>query len=145
MKDGSYYFDTDFTFGFDLVMEYDFTMKYLEPFNTIYKKYSRHKEFKRVFLDETTTWVRSYISPVFVMAATSMENVSTVFRLCDEFIKCWLTIYREAEKKDQDFKETQLKRIKARYGGMRQTDRMGKVLLKAYGQETFSQVFKAML
>ena len=49
MKDGSYYFDTDFTFGFDLVMEYDFTMKYLDPFNKIYKKYCSHKDFNRVF------------------------------------------------------------------------------------------------
>jgi len=29
MKDGTYHFDTDFTFGFDLVMDYQFTMKYL--------------------------------------------------------------------------------------------------------------------
>ena len=79
------------------------------------------------------------------MVNTRIENVSTVFDLCEEFIKCWLNIYREAPKKDQAFKETQLKRIKAQYAGMQKTDRMGKVILKAYGQETFSQFFKAML
>ncbi len=145
MKDGSYYFDTDFTFGFDLVMEYDFTMKYLDPFNEIYKKYCNHKDFNRVFLDQTTTWVRSYISPLFVMVTTRIENVSTVYGLCEELIKCWLTIYRNAEKKDEAFKVTQLKRIKAQYAGMQQTDRMGKVILRAYGEETFSKFFKAML
>ena len=53
--------------------------------------------------------------------------------------------YSQAEKKDDTFKETQQKRIKAQYAGMQQTDRMGKVILKAYGQETFSKFFKAML
>ena len=145
MKDGSYYFDTDFTFGFDLVMDYDFTMKYLDPFNEIYKKYCSHKDFNRVFLDETTTWVRSYISPLFVMVTTRIENISTVYELCEDFIKCWFNIYSGADKKGEDFKETQLKRIKAQYAGMQQTDRMGKVILKAYGEETFSKFFKAML
>ena len=49
MKDGSYYFDTDFTFGFDLVTDYEFTIKYLNPFNEVYKKFWNHKDFKRVF------------------------------------------------------------------------------------------------
>ena len=145
MKDGSYYFDTDFTFGFDLVMDYGFTMKYLDPFNEIYKKFCNHIDFKRVFLDETTTWVRSYISPVFIMVTTRVEKVATVYELCAEFIKCWLNIYRDAEKRDESFKKEQLTRIKSQYAGMQQTDRMGKVILKAYGQETFSKFFKAML
>jgi len=145
MKDGSYYFDTDFTFGFDLVMDYQFTMKYLEPFSAAYKKFWGHKDFKRVFMDETTTWVRTYISPVFVMFTTRVECVPTVYELCAEFIKCWLAMYREAEKKDEGFKQEQLKRIKSQYAGMQQTDRMGKVILNAYGQETFSKLFKAMM
>jgi hypothetical protein len=79
------------------------------------------------------------------MVTTRIENISTVFELCEEFIKCWLNIYRQAGKKDEAFKETQLKRIKSQYAGMQQTDRMGKVILQAYGQETFSKFFKAML
>ena len=145
MKDGNYYFDTDFTFGFDLVTDYEFTMKYLNPFNQVYKKFWNHKDFKRVFLDETTTWVRTYISPVFVMVTTRVENVATVYELCAEFIKCWLTMAKEAEKGDEAFKQDQLKRIKSQYAGMQQTDRMGKVILEAYGQETFSKLMKAML
>ena len=145
MKDGSYYFDTDFTFGFDLVTDYEFTMKYLNPFNQVYKKFWNHKDFKRVFLDETTTWVRTYISPVFVMVTTRVENVATVYELCSEFIKCWLIMAKEAEKGDEAFKQDQLKRIKSQYAGMQQTDRMGKVILEAYGQEAFSKLMKAML
>jgi hypothetical protein len=80
IKDGSYYLDTDFNFGIDLVMEYDFTMKYLDPFTKIYKKYSSHKGFKRVYLGGTTTWVRSYISPVFVMVPISIKNISIFFK-----------------------------------------------------------------
>jgi len=45
----------------------------------------------------------------------------------------------------QGEKKSQLTRIKAQYAGMQQTDRMGKVSMKAYGQETFSKFFKAML
>jgi hypothetical protein len=145
MKDGTYYFDTDFTFGFDLVMEYDFTMNYLDPFNEVYKKFWNHKDFKRVYLDETTTWVRTYISPVFVMVATRVETIATVYELCAELIRCWLTMYKDAEKRDEAFKQSQLTRIKAQYAGMQQTDRMGKVIMNAYGQETFSKFFKAML
>jgi len=145
MNDGTYHFDTDFTFGFDLVMDYEFTMKYLDPFNEVYKKFWNHKDFQRVFLDETTTWVRTYISPVFVMVKTRIEKISVVHELCSEFIKCWLAMYKEAEKRDEDFKQIQLKRIKSQYVGMQQTDRMGKVILGVYGEETFSKFFKAML
>jgi hypothetical protein len=56
-----------------------------------------------------------------------------------------LNIYRGTERKDETFKDAQLKRIKAQYAGMQQTDRMGKVILKAYGEEAFSKFFKAML
>ena len=96
-------------------------------------------------LDETTTWVRTYISPVFVMVTTRVEKVATVYELCAEFIQCWLKMSKEAEKRDDAFKQSQLKRIKSQYAGMQQTDRMGKVILKAYGQETFSKLMKAML
>ena len=144
-KDGGYYFDTDLSFGFDLVMDYEFTTKYLDPFNEVYKKFCNHKDFKRVFFDETPTWVRTYISPVFVMMTTRVENVDTVYELCDEFIKCWLTMYKEAAKKDEAFKQSQLARIKSQYAGMQQTDRMGKILMEAYGKETFSKFMKAMM
>lgn len=145
MKGGNYHFDTDFTFGFDLVTDYEFTMRYLDPFNQVYKKFWNHKDFKRVFLDETTTWVRTYISPVFVMVTTRIEKVATVYELCAEFIKCWLRMYQEAEIRDEEFKQEQLKRIKSQYAGMQHTDRMGKVIMKAYGQETFSKFMRAML
>jgi len=145
MKDGSYHFDTDFTFGFDLVMDYEFTMKYLDPFNEIYKRFWNHKAFERVFMDETTTWVRTYISPVFIMVKTRIERVAVVYELCAEFIKCWLTMYKDAEKRDERFRQNQLGRIKSQYAGMQKTDRMGKVIMGAYGEETFSKFFKAML
>lgn len=145
MKDGNYHFDTDFTFGFDLVMDYEFTMTYLDPFHDRYKRFLNHKDFIRVHLDETTTWVRTYISPVFVMVKTKVDKVATVYELCAEFIKCWLTIYREAEKRDEAFKQQQLNRIKCQYAGMQETDRMGKIIMDAYGQKTFSKLMKAML
>lgn len=145
MKDGTYHFDTDFTFGFDLVVDYEFTMKYLDPFNEIYKKFWNHKDFQRVFLDETTTWVRTYVSPVFIMVKTRVEKVATVHELCSELIKCWLTMYKDADKGDETFKQSQLKRIKSQYAGMQQTDRMGKVIMGVYGEETFSKFLKAML
>ena len=86
-----------FTFGFDPVTDYEFTMKYLDPFDETYKKFCRHRDLERVFLDETTTWVRAYISPVFVIAKTRVKKVATVFELCSEFIKCWAAMYKEAQ------------------------------------------------
>jgi hypothetical protein len=144
MKDGDYYFDTDYSFGFDLVMDYDYTMKYLEPFNAIYKKFSNHPDFKRVTLDETTTWVRSYISPAFIIAETTTAKANTVYDLCAEMIKLWATMYKDAVQRDEGLKESQQKRIKAQYEGMKETDRMAKVLLEVYGKETFGKFFKAM-
>jgi hypothetical protein len=145
MQDGTYTFDTDFSFGFDLVMDYEFTMKYLEPFNEVYKKYCGHKDFKRVFLDETTTWVRAYISPAFIIAETTGDKRETVYELCSEFIKLWVKIYREADRKDETFKENQKKRIHSQYYGMKDTDRVAQVILKIFGQETFSRFFKAFV
>lgn len=143
-KDGRYNFDTDLSFGFDLVMDYAFTMKYLEPFDALHKKFLTHKDFRAVPMSETTTWVRTYISPVFIIAETTTEKIDTVFELCSEFIKLWVRMYQEAEKVDDTFKERQKQRIKAQYDGMRQTDRMGKILLGVYGKETFAKFFKAM-
>jgi hypothetical protein len=144
LKNGEYHFDTDFSFGFDLVMDYEFTMKYLEPFNEVYKKFCRHPDFKRVTLDKTTTWVRAYISPVFIIAETTVDKVDTVYDLCAEFIKLWVRIWKEAEKRDEVFKQAQKKRIFSQYAGMKDTDRMGKVLKQIYGEETFMKFFKAM-
>jgi len=144
LKNGKYHFDTDFSFGFDLVMDYEFTMKYLDPFNSIYKKFCTHPDLKRVNLDETTTWVRTYISPIFIIAETTVKKVNMVYELCSEFIRLWVKIWREAEKRDEAFKQTQKKRLFSQYAGMRGTDRMGKVLRKIYGEDTFSKFFKAM-
>jgi len=143
-KDGRYNFDTDLSFGFDLVTDYEFTMKYLEPFDAVYKKFLTHKDFRTVPMNETITWVRTYISPVFVIAETRDGKMDTVFELCAEFIKLWVRMYREAEKVDDAFKEKQKQRIKCQYDGMRQTDRMGKILLGVYGKDTFANFFKAM-
>jgi hypothetical protein len=143
-KNGIFGFDTDFSFGFDLVMNYDYTMKYLEPFNAVYKKYWNHPDFKRVHLDETTTWVRSYISPAFIIVETTVKKAQTVYDLCSEFIKLWVRMWKEAEKCDEAFKETQKRRIFCQYSGMRGTDRMTPVLRKIYGEETFSKFYKAM-
>jgi hypothetical protein len=144
LKNGEYHFDTDFSFGFDLVMDYEFTMKYLDPFNEVYKKFSKHPNLKRVTLDETTTWVRTYISPVFIIAETTVDKVNTVYELCSEFIKLWVNIWREAEKRDEAYKQAQKKRIISQYAGMKDTDRMGKVLRQIYGEETFLKFFRAM-
>jgi hypothetical protein len=145
MRDGTYTFDTDFSFGFDLVMDYEFTMKYLEPFNEIYKQYCGHRDFKRVFLDETTTWVRAYISPAFIIAETTVDKRETVYELCSEFIKLWVKIYKEADRKDEALRENQKKRIQSQYYGMKDTDRVAQVILKIFGQETFSKFFKAFV
>ncbi len=144
MQNGDFGFDTDLSFGFDLVMDYDFTMKYLDPFNAVYKKYWNHPDFKRVHLDDTTTWVRSYISPAFIMVETTLDKANTVYDLCSEFIKLWVRIWKEAERKDETFKEAQKRRIHSQYSGMQGTDRMTMILKKIYGEETFSKFFKAM-
>lgn len=144
MKDGTYYFDTDLSFGFDLVMNYEFTMKYLEPFSEVYKKFSTHPDLRIVPMAETTTWVRTYISPVFFTAVATTDKLQAVFDLAEEFIMLWLRMYRDAERGDDALKQQQQARIRAQYAGMKNTDRMGKLLLGAFGQETFAKFFKAM-
>ena len=52
---------------------------------------------------------------------------------------------RDAEKRDEAFRQRQLKRIKSQYAGMQGTDRMGKVIMGLYGKETFAKFFKVML
>ena len=79
-----------------------------------------------------TTWVRTYISPLFITAITTVEKVQTVFDLASEYIKLWVRMYREAAPVTEEFKELQQSRIKAQYAGMKNTDRMGKVLLSAF-------------
>ena len=144
MKNGEFGFDTDFSFGFDLVMESEFTMNYLEPFNAIYKKYWNHPDFKRVHLDDTTTWVRLYISPVFIMVETTLDKANTVYDLCSEFIKLWVRIWKEAERKDETFKEAQKRRVLSQYSGTKDTDRVATILKKIYDEENFSKFFRAM-
>jgi len=144
MQDGTYYFDTDLSFGFDLVMNYQFTMKYLDSFSEVYKKFSTHPDLRIVPLSETTTWVRTYISPVFITAVASADKLQAVYNLAEEYIMLWLRMYRDAERGDEAFKKQQQARIHAQYAGMKNTDRMGKVLLGAFGQEVFAKFFKAM-
>jgi len=144
MRDGTYYFDTDLVFGFDLLTDYDFTMRYLEPFSGVFKKLSTHPDLKIVPLAETTTWVRACISPVFITAIASNEKLQAVFDLAEEYIMLWLRMYRDAARGDQALKQQQQARIRAQFAGMKSTDRMGKVLLDAFGQATFAKFFKAM-
>ena len=144
MKDGTYYFDQDFSFGFDLVMDYEYTLKYLEPFTETYKKFFSNPAFKVVPLIDLTTWVRTYVSPVFFAALTTTDNVQAVYDLAAEYIKLWISIFKAEEKKDETFKEAQMKRIQAQYAGMQKSDRMGKILMQAFGPETFSKFFKAL-
>jgi len=144
-EDGKYAFDTDFSFGFDLVQDYDFVMKYLDPFNEEYKKFCNHKDLEIVRLDTTTTWVRSYISPVFIIAETQMEKMETVYDLCGKMIRLWAKIYSDAENLGEDFKKSQQARLQSQYSGMKDTDRMGHVIRNLYGEETFGKFFKAMV
>lgn len=144
MKDGTYYFDTDMTFGFDLVEDFEFTMKYLDPFDKIYKKFCAHPDFKIIPLAEMTTWVRTYISPVFITAVTDISRMHTVFDLAGELITLWMTMYKDAQKVDDAFKQAQQKRIQSQYAGMKNTDRMGRILMEVFGREMFGKFFKAL-
>ena len=144
MKDGTYYFDQDFSFGFDLVTDYDYTMKYLEPFTETYKTFFKNPAFTEVPLIDLTTWVRTHVSPTFFAALATTDTVQAVYDLAAEYIKLWISIFKAEEKKDEAFKEAQMKRIQAQYAGMQKSDRMGKILVQAYGPETFAKFFKAL-
>jgi hypothetical protein len=144
MKDGTYYFDQDLSFGIDLVMDYEYTMKHLESFAETYKKFFCNPAFKVVPLIDLTTWVRTHVSPVFFAALTTTDNLQAVYDLAAEYIKLWISMFRAAEKKDEAFKQAQMKRIQSQYAGMQQSDRMGKIILQAYGEETFKKFITAL-
>ncbi len=144
MKDGFYYFDTDFSFGFDLVFEYEYVKKYIAPFNDVYQEFTKNPDFKMVTFYESTPWVRTYISPLFFSAIAKTDKLDPVFKLAEALIEVWLKMYRDAEKGDDALKQRQQERLKARSAGSKDSDRMGKVLFGAYGQETFTKFFKAM-
>ena len=143
--DGKYAFDTDLSFGFDPVEDYDFVMKYLDPFNDEYKKFFNRKDLKIVTLDTTTTWVRTYISPVFIIAETTVDKMEVVYELCSKMIRLWAEIYKDAVKQGDEFKQRQQARLKSQYSGMKDSDRMGHVIRKLYGEETFEKFFRAMV
>jgi len=144
MKDGMYYFDCDFSFGFDLVMEYDYMQKYIAPFNDTYQKFAKHPDFTPVTFYESTPWVRTYISPLFLSAITTTDKAETVFEFAEACIQQWLAMFRGEGKVDAAFQQSQQKRLQARNAGSKDSDRMGKVLFGAYGKETFAKFFKAM-
>ena len=144
-EDGTYWFDTDFFFGFDLVMDYEFTMKYLEPFNEVYKKFFNNKDIKILSMAEVTTWVRTHISPCYIIAELPLAKVDAVYELAAELIKLWITMYNDAEKQDESFKKNQIKRITSIYGKMKDEERMADILRDVYGKETFAQLFQAIL
>ena len=144
MKDGYYYFDSDFSFGYDLVTDYDFVMKYITPFNETYQKYAQDPAFKMVTYYESTPWVRTYVSPLFFTAIAKTDKLESVYNLAADFIRLWITMFRDAEQGDQTLKESQSERLKVKNAGSKNSDRMGKVLFGAYGKETFGKFFKAM-
>jgi len=144
MKDGYYYFDTDFSFGYDLVTDYDFVMKYITPFNETYQKHTQNPAFQMVSYYESTPWVRTYISPLFFTAIVKTDKLESVYDLAADFICLWIKMFRDAEPIDELFKERQVERLKAKNAGSKNSDRMGKVLFEAYGKETFTKFFKAM-
>ena len=144
MKDGYYYFDTDFSFGYDLVTDYDFVMKYIAPFNETYQKYTQDPAFEMVSYYESTPWVRTYVSPLFFTAIAKTDSLESVYNLAADFIGLWIKMFRDAQQGDQALKERQSERLKAKNEGSKNSDRMGKVLFGAYGKETFSKFFKAM-
>jgi len=144
MKDGYYYFDTDFTFGYDLVTDYDFVMKYIAPFNETYQRHTQNTDFKMVSFYESTPWVRTYVSPLFFTAIAKTDKLELVYALAADLIRLWVKMFRDAEPGDEFLKEKQMMRLKAKSAGSKDSDRMGKVLFGAFGKETFAKFFKAM-
>ncbi len=144
MKDGYYYFDTDFSFGYDLVTDYDYVMKYISPFNDTYQKYTQNPDFQMVTYYESTPWVRTYVSPLFFSAIAKTDKLESVYALAADLVRLWVTMFHDAELCDTSLKEQQITRLKAKSAGSKDSDRMGKVLFGAYGKETFGKFFKAM-
>ena len=144
-EDGTYWFDTDFFFGFDLVNDFDFVMKYLDPFNEVYKKFFNNKDIKVYSMAEVTTWVRTHISPCYIIAELPVAKVDVVYELASALIKLWVTMYNDAEKQDESFKKSQIKRISSIYGKMETEDRMAEILCDVYGKKTFAKLFQAIM
>ena len=144
-EDGTYWFDTDFFFGFDLVNDYDFVMKYLDPFNEVYKKFLNNKDIKILSMAEVTTWVRTHISPCYIIAELPLGKVDAVYELASELIKVWMRMYNDAERQDESFKKSQIKRISSIYGKMETEDRMAEILCDVYGKKTFAKLFQAIM
>ena len=144
-EDGTYWFDTDFFFGFDLVNDFDFVMKYLDPFNEVYKKFFNNKDIRVYSMAEVTTWVRTHISPCYIIAELPVAKVDAVYELASALIKLWVTMYNDAEKQDESFKKSQIKRITSIYGKMETGDRMAEILCDVYGKKTFAKLFQAIM
>ena len=144
-EDGTYWFDTDFFFGFDLVNDFDFVMKYLDPFNEVYKKFFNNKDIRVYSMAEVTTWVRTHISPCYIIAELPVAKVDAVYELASALIKLWVKMYNDAEKQDESFKKSQIKRITSIYGKMETGDRMAEILCDVYGKKTFAKLFQAIM
>jgi hypothetical protein len=56
-----------------------------------------------------------------------------------------MRMYNDAERQDESFKKSQIKRITSMYGKMKNEERMADVFREVYGKETFAQLFKAIL
>ena len=54
-------------------------------------------------------------------------------------------MYNDAEKQNESFKKSQIKRITSIYGKMEDEERMADILSDVYGKETFAKLFKAIL
>ena len=144
-EDGTYWFDTDFFFGFDLVNDYDFVMKYLDPFNEVYEKFFNNKDIKILSMAEVTTWVRTHISLCYIIAELPLAKVDAVYELASELIKVWMRMYNDAERQDESFKKSQIKRITSMYGKMKNEERMAEILCDVYGKKTFAKLFQAIM
>jgi hypothetical protein len=62
------------------------------------------------------------------------KNVKLLNGLCADFVQLWFRIWREADKRDEVFKQAQKERIFSQYGGMKDTDWMSKVLKRFMGK-----------
>jgi hypothetical protein len=54
-------------------------------------------------------------------------------------------MYNDAEKQDESFKKSQIKRITSIYGKMETGDRMAEILCDVYGKKTFAKLFQAIM
>jgi len=77
-------------------------------------------------------------------AIAKTDKLESVYALAADLIRLWVKMFRDAEPGDEFLKEKQMKRLKAKSVGSKDSDRMGKVLFGAFGKETFAKFFKAM-